>query len=189
MALPLLQYDSGVTGGRKKGEKFVERGSQKTGKQLVYFMTKDEFDACQDDVIRILLPTGKYCAHDLNFLNCFLNNTPPKAQKFLLHWCKQRDPQKAVMQDVLEIITVQLTQDDGEREVKYLIPVHVLLNMLGIHQSELHLNRYHSEERSRDIWDNNYEDMAAEREQAYNRVLEEYCRMHDIAFHCIQGRV
>ena len=178
-----------MTGGRKKGDNIVERGSQQTSKQLVFFKTKEEFDACHDDVIRILLPTGKYCAHNLNFLNCFLNNTPPKEQKFLLHWSKHRNPQKAVYLDVLEIITVQLTEDDGEREVKYLIPVPVLFSMLGIPLSSLRLNRYHAEERSRDMFENNYEDMAEEREQAYNKVLEEYCQAHDIAFHCIQKRV
>ena len=166
----------------------MERGSQKTGKQLCYFTTMTEFEACNDDVIKILLPSGKYRDHNLNFLNCFLNNTPVKEQQFILHWSKNRVPRKAVMQDVLEIITVQLLKDGSEREVNYLIPVPVLFEMLGISLSKLPCDLLEDEARSRDLWDNP-EDMAAERERAYNNVLARYCRKHDITFHCIQKSV
>jgi len=160
-------------------------GSQKISKQLVFFMTKAEFDACTDDVIKILLPTGRYCAHNLNFVNCFLNNTPPKEQKFILHWSKNRIPKKAVMQDVLEIRTVQLTEEFGEHEVNYLIPVPVLLEILGIPLSDLPRSLMEDEDRTRDQWET-WEDMAAEREEAYNKILGRYCRKHGIAFHRIQ---
>jgi len=162
--------------------------SQKTSKQLMYFMTKGEFDVCRDDVIKLLIPTGRYCAHNLNFVNCFLNNTPPKEQQFILHWSKNRVPRKAVMQDVLEIITVQQTEDGGEHEVNYLIPVPVLLEILGIPLNKLPRNLLEDEDRSRDQWDT-WEDMAAEREEAYNKLLEHYCSEHEITFHRIQKRV
>lgn len=166
----------------------MERGSQKTGKQLCYFTTKAEFEACNDDVIKILLPTGKYRDHDLNFLNCFLNNTPPKEQQFILHWSKSRVPHKAVLHDVFEIATVQLLKDGSERETNYLIPVPVLFEMLGISLTELPRDLLEDEIRSRDLWDNP-EDMALDRESAYNNVLLRYCTKNDITFHCIDKRV
>lgn len=166
----------------------MERGSQKTGKQLVFFRDKEEFDVCNDDVIKILLPVGKYCAHNLNFLNCFLNNTPPKEQQFILHWSRNRVPRKAFMQDVLEIITVQLTKDGGEREVHYLIPVPVLFEILGISLSKLPHDMLVDETYPRDPWES-CEDAAMEREAAYNKVFGAYCQENGITFHCIQRRV
>lgn len=163
-----------------------EKGSQKTSKQLVYFMTQSEFDACKDDVIKILLPSGKYCAHNLNFLNCFLNNTPPKEQQFILHWSRNRIPLKAVKQDVLEIVTVQLEKDGGEHEVSYLIPVPVLFEILGISLNKLPTSLLDTEERPRDPWVDTWAELAAEREAAYNAVLERYCRKNGISFHHIQ---
>ena len=163
------------------------KGTQRPGKQLLYFTDRAAMEACADDVIKILIPTGKYCAHDLNFVNCFLNNTPPKAQQFILHWGSCRNQHKGFRQDVFEIITVQLTRDGGEREVHYLIPVPVLFETLGLTLAALP-NHWFEEYDGRACCPT-HKELAGERMCVYNEILGEYCKKHDIAFHNLQGCV
>ena len=157
------------------------RAPQETGKQLVFFTDRTVMEACQEDVIKILIPTGKYCAHDLNFVNCFLNNTPPVAQRFVLHWGNSHSQWKGFKQDVFEIITEQLTKEGKGKKVHYLIPVPVLFTVLGLSHSLLPME-WLEENESRDLW----ESMVDERVMVYNEVLGNYCRENGIKFHNLQ---
>jgi len=163
------------------------RGMQRTGKQLMYFTDREAMLKCTDDVIKILLPvSSKYCAHNLNFVNCFLNNTPPKEQKFILHWGGCRNQLKGFRQDVFEIITVQLTKDGGEREVNYLIPAPVLFEILGLPTT---LFSDYDEDMARRYSMESYKSLALDRMSAYNLILQEYCQNNGIEFHDLEGAV
>ena len=160
------------------------RATQETGKQLVFFTDRAVREKCQEDVIKILIPTGKYCAHDLNFVNCFLNNTPPVAQRFILHWGNSHSQWKGFKQDVFEIITEQPTKDGEGKTVHYLIPVPVLFDALGLSNTLLP-KEWFDENDSRDLW----EAMVDERVTVYNDILGKYCHENGIKFHNLQGCV
>lgn len=164
------------------------RGMQNVSKQVVYFSDKAAMEACNDNVIKVLVPNSKYCAHNLNFVNCFLNNTPPKAQQFILHWGGSHNQYKGFRQDVFEIITVQLTEGNDDREVHYLIPVPVLFEMLGLEIRKLVPDYWFEECDPRDLWESN-KNLAFERVHKYNEILGAYCEKHDIAFHELQAMI
>jgi len=152
-------------------------------KQFVYFANPDELKSCKADIIPILLLPSSYIAHNLNFINCFLNNTPPKQQTFCLHWSPQRIHSKAFSQDVLEISTTYFTQSGEEHTKNYFMPVPMLFSMLNISIP------YGSILRNDDLPKDSSttaRDLASERAELYNKVLGEYCATHKIAFHKLQ---
>jgi len=160
------------------------KNQQSSRKQIVYFSDSTKRNNCPYDVIRLLLPATPYCAHDLNFISCFLNNTPPKKQKFILHWSSNRVPYNAFSQDVLEIVTVHFSSDGEEHEANYVIPVPVLLEALGIPLDTIPRSLLY-EDTIRDT-DVSTEDMAYDRADAYNKILGKYCEKHGIAFHPLE---
>lgn len=157
------------------------RNQQSSRKQIVYFTDPQKRNDCPYDVLRLLLPSSPYRAHNLNFVSCFLNNTPPKKQKFILHWSTNRIPYKAFCQDVLEIVTVHYSHDGKENDANYVIPVPVLLEILGIPLNTLP-SFLMCQDTVRDNWIST-EDMASERAEAYNKILGKYCDTHGISFH------
>lgn len=168
------------------------RGNQRTGKQLVYFTDRVAMGECVDDVIKILIPSGKYAAQNLNFVNCFLNNTPPKSQKFILHWGASRSQAKGFKQDVFEILTVHLTKDGGIKDVSYVIPAPVLFDVLGLDIGLLPADWFRERTGKSTVW-GTAKDFADERRRMYNEVLGAYCQDNGITFHdlddCVKKKV
>lgn len=158
------------------------KGNQRTGKQLVYFTDRVAMSNCKDDVTKILIPSGKYAAQNLNFVNCFLNNTPPKDQRFILHWGASRSQEKGFKQDVFEILTVHLVKGGGVKEVSYVIPVPVLFDVLGL-STELLPGEWFRERDGKSSYWGTAKDFAEERRCKYNEVLSAYCTENGIAFH------
>lgn len=163
------------------------KNQQSSRKQIVYFSDSTKRNNCPYDVIQLLLPATRYCAHDLNFISCFLNNTPPKKQKFILHWSSNRVPYRAFSQDVLEIVTVHFSLDGTEHEANYVIPVPVLFEVLGISLDTIPRSLLYEDT----IRDHNIstEDMAYNRAHSYNKILGKYCNQHGIAFHPLDSLV
>lgn len=165
------------------------RCNQFTSKRIVYFGDKNSALQCTDDVVKICLQNTKYCAHNLNFINCFLNNTPASKQKFILHWGSSKKQYLGFKQDVFEIETVSLTKC-GEHEAHYLIPAPVLFDMLCIPHTFLPCDWVDGDEmmergECRDSNDTN-KSLAVERMNAYNAILSAYCKCHGISFHSIE---
>ena len=149
-------------------------------KQFVYFTNLDDLKNCKDDIIPILLTTSSYSAHNLNFVTCFLNNTPPKQQQFILHWGNKRIPNEACRQDVFEIVTTYYTQRGEEHEKRYFIPAVVLFTILNI--SIPYDSMLNDNEGPKDPCITSGE-LAIERSKIYNQLLGKYCMRHQIAFH------
>lgn len=157
------------------------RTMQSSRKQIVFFSDPSKRDACPYDVIKLLLPSSIYCAHDLNFVNCFLNNTPPKKQKLIFHWSNNKVPYKAFRQDVLEVVTTHYLRDGEECHENYVIPVPVLFEILGIKLENL--PKYLMvEEPIKSDWDT-VEEMVWQRENTYNTILSKYCAKYGVEFH------
>lgn len=167
----------------------MNKGTQRTGKQLVYFTDRASMVECTDDVIKILLPIGsKYCAHNMNFMNCFLNNTPPTKQQFILHWAGSHNQYEGFKQDVFEIITVQLTKDGGEREVHYVMPIPVFFQILNLPMGLLPQEWFDEEDGRREPL-GSHKQLAEERRYVYNDILRRFCKKHDVTFHDLDGAV
>lgn len=154
-------------------------------KQIVFFSTLDQLKECTDDVIKVWLPHTHYSVHNLNFVTRFLDNNPPIQQQLILHWSRNRIQAKAYHLDVFEIIAFYQSFDEEIHEAHYLIPVPVLFSMLGIRVKSCILQ---IDEASRDNWITN-EDMAADRCNAYNEIIKEYCSSNGVSFHPIDKLV
>lgn len=153
---------------------------------ILFFSDAEKMKACNDDVIRVLLPKSPYYVHNLNFVTRFLDNNPPKEQTFNLHWSTGRVQSKAFYLDVFEIKTCYFSvETDEEHYVSYVIPVPVLFTMLGIPVPTVLTS---CDEFSRDPWANS-RDLAFERADIYNCILKEYCDYYGISFHPLDNLI
>lgn len=149
-------------------------------KQFRYFSSAEELKSCTDDVIPILIRPDAYFINNLNFVACFLNNSPLKKQYLILHWGSKRIPNEAFRQDVFEITTTYVTHSGDEHEEHYFIPAPILFAIFNITIPHGCLLRNEEQPIDSSL---NAKDLAIARAEVYNTLICEYCKEHGISHH------